>query len=487
MGGVAIVAIPNDREPVRRYSSEKVPHMTLLFLGDQINNTSLEHIAEFLQHVVANTRPFGMSVESRGVLGPDNADVLFFAKDRHGKAVPDELRRFLLTDAEILKAYNSTVQYPEWNPHLTMGYPATPAKKDDREYPGFGWIEFDKVALWTSDSDGPTFQLKYPDLEEVDMVMNDRTIDFLSHHGVKGQKWGVRRDKGHEGEQATGKRISKLDKKYEKSSVSKYFAVYNAMADKMNNGEIDRINNDPRFKGKDLSDSTSSLSKAYYNEYSKTATKILNESSDKILGTNASGTKRWGWNYDVEIGLPTASIGDVETAKHADSSVPVKITWNSKGFITKIEIPDSNVEHSTVLEDFLFHFGVKGMHWGQRKSDSVPTGKVTVDQKKPGTKVQAAGGKGFTAHPDAVKAAAAKQVAKNSSTDALSTQELQHLVSRMNLEQQYSKLSAGQTSAGRKFVNDLLLNTAKQQATRIVSDQAGKLVSEQLKKTASRS
>lgn len=313
MGGVAIVAIPNDREPVRRYSSEKVPHMTLLFLGDQINNTSLEHIAEFLQHVVANTRPFGMSVESRGVLGPDNADVLFFAKDRHGKAIPDELRRFLLTDPEILKAYNSTAQYPEWNPHLTMGYPATPAKKDDREYPGFGWIEFDKIALWTSDSDGPTFQLKYPDLEEVDMVMNDRTIDFFEH------------------------------------------------------------------------------------------------------------------------------------------------------------------------------FGVKGMHWGRRKADSVPAGKVTVDQKKPGAKVQAAGGKGFTAHPDAVKAAAAKQVAKNSSTDALSTQELQHLVSRMNLEQQYSKLSSGQTSAGRKFVNDLLLNTAKQQATRIVSDQAGKLVSEQLKKTASRS
>jgi 2'-5' RNA ligase len=313
MTGTAIVAIPNDRDAVWKYSSEKVPHMTLLFLGEQTDAQVLSHIEEFLSHVAINTKPFGMNVESRGKLGPDKADVLFFTKDRHGKAIPDELRRFLLTDPEILKAYNSIDQYPEWNPHLTMGYPATPAKKDDREYPGFGWIEFDKVALWVSDFDGPTFKLNYPERQEVDMVMNDRFESFLEHHGIK------------------------------------------------------------------------------------------------------------------------------------------------------------------------------GMHWGRRKADSVPSGKVTVDQKKPGTKVQAAGGKGFTAHPDAVKVAAAKQVAKRSTTDALSTQELQQLVLRMNLEQQYSKLSTGQTSAGRKFVNDLLLNTAKQQATKVVNDQAGKLVSEHLKKAASRS
>lgn len=142
---------------------------------------------------------------------------------------------------------------------------------------------------------------------------------------------------------------------------------------------------------------------------------------------------------------------------------------------------------SDTLQEFLEHHGVKGMRWGRRKEDSVPAGETRVTQKKPGIKITAEGGRGVPAHADAIKTASSKQVAKRSSTDALSTKDLQELITRMNLEQQYSKLSAGQTSAGRKFVYDLLLNTAKQQATKIVSDQAGKLVSEQLKKPTSRS
>lgn len=34
MANWAIVAIPEERDPVWKYSSEKVPHMTLLFLGE---------------------------------------------------------------------------------------------------------------------------------------------------------------------------------------------------------------------------------------------------------------------------------------------------------------------------------------------------------------------------------------------------------------------------------------------------------------------
>src|SRR5580765_5794043 len=38
--------------------------------------------------------------------------------------------------------------------------------------------------------------------------------NLLEHHGTKGMKWGVRRDKGHEGESASPKKITKLDKKF---------------------------------------------------------------------------------------------------------------------------------------------------------------------------------------------------------------------------------------------------------------------------------
>lgn len=316
MPGFAIVAIPRSEDSVWKYSSEKVPHMTMLFLGDQLGSESSSRIAGYLSHVASTTlQPFLMAVKSRGDLGPDKADVLFFEKNRMGFQIVDNARNYLLTNSDIREAYDSTPQYPEWTPHLTMGYPDTPAKKDDRDYPGFSYVEFDRVALWTDDFAGIEFKLEYPESEatNMDMLMAERT------------------------------------------------------------------------------------------------------------------------------------------------------------------------------EVFLEHFGVMGMHWGRRMAEkSVPAGETKVTQKKPGTKVVSEGGKHVPAHPDAMQAAASKQRAKSSTTDALSTKELQDLVTRMNLEQQYSKLSAGQTSAGRKFVNDLLMNTVKQQGTKIINEQAGKLVEDAMKKKANR-
>ena len=87
------------------------------------------------------------------------------------------------------------------------------------------------------------------------------------------------------------------------------------------------------------------------------------------------------------------------------------------------------------LDDyFLEHFGVKGMHWGVRKDVSV---KAT-----PGKYVKTSGGTKQTASEDAIAAATYRQKAKKSTTDSLSNKELQSLVTRMNLEQQYSDLSA---------------------------------------------
>lgn len=483
----AIVAIPNDRESVWKYSSEKIPHMTLLFLGDQSNNPHLLEMIQFVEHVSKNSlSPFGMSVKSRGVLGPDNADVLFFEKRKSENAIENQARNFFLSNDAIKKAYLSIDQYPEWTPHLTMGYPTNPAKKDDRDYSGFGWIEFDKIAVWTGDFTGPTFTLEYPDEEARAVLMNDRMDAFLEHHGVKGMKWGVRNDKGHEGEQATTKKIAKEDKKFEKKNVgslSSYFKVYNAASERMNNVEIARINSIPKFKGKDFT-KDSPLRQAYYKEYSNTMTRILNEESDSRIGTNASGTKRFEFSYDVERGMPVGQLVDVKKAKHAVGDPIVLTKVDSKGYIISIKL--DTVEHSSFPDEFLAHYGVLGMKWGHRNSDSVALGQVITDQKKPGSKVTASGGKGFTAHPDAARAAAAKQVAKKSTTDALSNQELQALVTRMNLEQQYSKLSAGQTSPGKKFVTDILTNAAKQEATKFANAKISELAGEAAKKAASR-
>lgn len=184
-----IVAIPSEQDYVWKLSSEKKPHMTLLFLGEQEGNPHEVDIASFIKHAVDTTLDrFGMDVDRRGTLGPDMADVLFFNKTGYGYGGAENMEAFrnvLLQDQNIFEAHSSTAQYDSWTPHLTLGYPTAPAHPDERDYPGTSWVSFDKIALWTSDSEGYEFLLK-----EQELAMSDISISELAHHGVPGMKWG---------------------------------------------------------------------------------------------------------------------------------------------------------------------------------------------------------------------------------------------------------------------------------------------------------
>jgi hypothetical protein len=190
---IAIVAIPSEDDYVWKVSSQKIPHLTLMVLGESVDNIS--GVAEFLEHVVdTSMRRFGLQVDRRGELGEDPADVLFFGK--YGVRRLEEIRTYLLTNEDINRAYHSIPQFPEWTPHLTLGYPDDPAKPDTRDYPGFSWMNFDTVALWTGDFEGPEFPLKDQDAISEELSMGDRTVEgILAHFGVKGMRWGVRRSR----------------------------------------------------------------------------------------------------------------------------------------------------------------------------------------------------------------------------------------------------------------------------------------------------
>lgn len=101
----------------------------------------------------------------------------------------------------------------------------------------------------------------------------------------------------------------------------------------------------------------------------------------------------------------------------------------------------------------LAHYGVKGMRWGRRKGgdssseSAAPKGPVSSDAanaKKHGAK------------------------AKTSGTDALSNKELQDVVTRMNLEQQYSKLNSQTVAKGQSATKKILSDNAKQIAGQYV-------------------
>jgi len=193
MAGVAIVAIPREDDPVWKVSSEKIPHLTILFLGS--NPANIDQIVNYTEHAAETSLTrFGLDVDRRGLLGPEDADVLFFSDAWDLKRVKD-FRSYLLKDNNIKTAYDSATQFPEWTPHLTLGFPATPAKPDNRDYPGINWVSFDKIAVWTENYAGPTFELEVNMTLEPDMAMSDVIDNILEHHGVKGMKWGVRKDR----------------------------------------------------------------------------------------------------------------------------------------------------------------------------------------------------------------------------------------------------------------------------------------------------
>lgn len=485
MSNLVIVAIPKKDDYVWKISSEKVPHMTLLFLGDPTQNSDVTKISEFLEHAASTVLyPFYMEVSDRGTLGPDEADVLFF----EGSYDLPEIRNFrsqLLKNDNIKKAYDSAEQYAGWTPHLTLGYPATPAKPDDRDYPGIYSVCFDKIALWYGDYEGPEFKLqsqylKHP--EEVYMSDVMEVVDnLLKHHGVKGMRWGVRN--------AVRNKVTQIkDKSFEKkaNTINNKIDLHNRAGELMHkHGDMERINNKPEYvkaaeDGTLLNDFHPTTQK-YTREYMSIYVKRLNEAAAEV-GTNKSGTKKYTVKENNDFLGFTVSTSDVQ---HADAgSFNVLFVKNKKGVITDLKIQDVAKHGEDMVSNILVHHGVKGMRWGVRKSSP---SSATVEQH--GKKLKAKGGTGQAPHPDAVQAKQIHQTAKKSGLHSLSNEELTILQNRMNLEQNVSRLSSNQPKHGpvvksqgaaKKFITKLLIDTGKESVTRVAKDKANKEVGKML-------
>lgn len=189
--GSVIVAIPRYNDPTWDISSEDKPHITLMYMGDELGDE--EQIHAYLRHLtVSGLNEFHLRVAGRGPLGPDKADVLFFNKNDYAGRDIQDIRSYLLAQPDIRRAYDAVEQYPEWVPHLTLGYPDKPATE-----PEFGLpyaVHFDRIALWKGDSTGTEYQLSTEEDEIVRMsAVQEIGANALAHYGIKGMKWGVRR------------------------------------------------------------------------------------------------------------------------------------------------------------------------------------------------------------------------------------------------------------------------------------------------------
>ena len=105
----------------------------------------------------------------------------------------------------------------------------------------------------------------------------------------------------------------------------------------------------------------------------------------------------------------------------------------------------------TDVEEFIAHFGVRGMRWGVRKRTMTEEG----TSKRPPRKVQSA---------DAAKAAESLQKSKKQGLGSLSNAELKALNERMQLESSYKQLNERQKSKGKQMVQSILVNSGQELA-----------------------
>lgn len=306
--------------------------------------------------------------------------------------------------------------------------------------------------------------------------MTETVDEVLAHFGVRGMKWGVQKAdtprqesfraqaKLSRSEKKTEKKLAKADGKWEKSiySMNGAVKVHNEVADRMNKTELPKLNNNPKYKDKNLNDDPK-LEKDYYDDYESVVSRVYGEAVNKVHGSSPSGKKRA--TYIEDENGPRIELRD-ETVKHANTETEpdlvILLKKDDKGQVVEAnkaesepELNQSDLEDSS-LEDALAHYGVKGMKWGVRKTASERSAPsevkvktklarggatdIQVKSKAGRGVVSTKGGRKNVATDDAVQTKASRQKAKASTTDALSNAELKKVVDRMQLEQKYREL-----------------------------------------------
>lgn len=124
----------------------------------------------------------------------------------------------------------------------------------------------------------------------------------------------------------------------------------------------------------------------------------------------------------------------------------------------------SAMKTNGVDENVLAHYGVLGMKWGIRKdrrSSSGSSKKKTSNQNESSS--------------DSKKSSSTK-TSRTKNPKKMSEQELRARIQRLQLEKQYRDLKSSEITEGKKLVNSILRDSAKNIGTQLTTYGMGKLV-----------
>lgn len=156
-----IVALPAEDDPIRSIPNDVSGglHATILFFGDMDDASPIKAAVE---EMLAGWQPPPFQQDTEGRMEPlghddPQAQVLMMSADaRDSEYTLGNIRETLLANEDVKAAFDSIEQYPDFTPHITLGYGEL-----DPEAIGaaeqLAEVTFDRLAVWHGEE-----QTEYP-------------------------------------------------------------------------------------------------------------------------------------------------------------------------------------------------------------------------------------------------------------------------------------------------------------------------------------